>query len=55
MAKATRTNQARLAAKPVIEKYMGALASADIFTERTAFWVMESTRLDLGYGSQVHL
>ena len=27
---------------------------ADIFTESTTFWVMESIRLDLGYGSQVH-
>jgi hypothetical protein len=44
----------RLAAEPVIEKYTGVLAGADIFTESTAFWVMESIRLDLGYGSQVH-
>jgi len=44
----------RLAAEPVIEKYKGVLAGADIFTESTAFWVMESIRLDLGYGSQVH-
>jgi glyoxylase-like metal-dependent hydrolase (beta-lactamase superfamily II) len=44
----------RLAAEPVIEKYTGVLGGADIFTESTAFWVMESIRLDLGYGSQVH-
>jgi glyoxylase-like metal-dependent hydrolase (beta-lactamase superfamily II) len=44
----------RLAAAPVIEKYASVLAGADIFTESTAFWVMESIRLDLGYGSQVH-
>jgi hypothetical protein len=44
----------RLTAKPVIEKYKGVLASADIFSESTAFWVTESIRLDLGYGSQVH-
>jgi hypothetical protein len=25
-----------------------------VFTESTTFWVMESVRLDLGYGSQVH-
>jgi hypothetical protein len=25
----------------------------DIFTVSTAFWVMDSIRLDLGYGSQV--
>src|SRR5215204_661518 len=43
-----------VAAAPVIEKYMGVLAAADVFTESTTFWVMESIRLDLGYGSQVH-
>ena len=37
-----------------VEKYTGVLAAADVFTESTAFWVMESIRLDLGYGSQVH-
>ena len=42
------------AAKPVIEKYTGVLAAADVFTESTTFWVMELIRLDLGYGSQVH-
>jgi glyoxylase-like metal-dependent hydrolase (beta-lactamase superfamily II) len=41
-------------AEPVIEKYTGVLAAVDVFTESTAFWVMESVRLDLGYGSQVH-
>ena len=44
----------RVAAAPVIEKYTGQLAAADVFTESTTFWVMESIRLDLGYGSQVH-
>ena len=42
------------AAAPVIEKYTGVLAAADVFTESTRFWVMESIRLDLRYGSQVH-
>ena len=42
------------AAKPVIEKYTGALAAADVFTASTTFHVMQSIRLDLGYGSQVH-
>jgi glyoxylase-like metal-dependent hydrolase (beta-lactamase superfamily II) len=42
------------AAAPVIEKYKGVLAAADVFTASTAFWVMESIRLDLGYASQVH-
>jgi glyoxylase-like metal-dependent hydrolase (beta-lactamase superfamily II) len=41
-------------AAPVIEKYTGVLAAADVYTESTAFWVMQSVRLDLGYGSQVH-
>ena len=44
----------RLAAEPVIKKYTGVLAGADIFTASTAFWVMESIRLDLGYGSRGH-
>jgi hypothetical protein len=39
---------------PVIEKYTGVIAAADVFTESTTFWVMESMHLDLGYGSQVH-
>ena len=42
------------AAAPVIEKYKGVLGAVDVFTASTAFWVMESIRLDLGYGSYVH-
>jgi glyoxylase-like metal-dependent hydrolase (beta-lactamase superfamily II) len=42
------------AAAPVIAKYTGVLAAADVFTPSTTFWVMESIRLDLGYGSYVH-
>jgi glyoxylase-like metal-dependent hydrolase (beta-lactamase superfamily II) len=42
------------AATPVIEKYTGVLAAADVFTTSTTFQVMQSIRLDLGYGSQVH-
>jgi glyoxylase-like metal-dependent hydrolase (beta-lactamase superfamily II) len=45
---------AEAAAAPVIEKYTGVLAAADVFTPDVAFWLMESIRLDLGYGSQVH-
>jgi glyoxylase-like metal-dependent hydrolase (beta-lactamase superfamily II) len=41
------------AATPVIEKYTGVLAAADVFTASTTFHVMQSLRLDLGYGSQV--
>ena len=43
-----------LAAAPVIEKYTGVLAAADVYTASTTFWLMESLRLDLGLGSQVH-
>src|ERR1700674_223735 len=42
------------AAAPVIEKYTGVLAAADVFTAHTALWVLESIRLDLGVGIQVH-
>ncbi len=42
------------AAAPVIKKYTGVLAAADVFTASTTFWVMESIRLELGYASQVH-
>jgi len=45
---------AAAAAAPVIEKYTGVIAAVDVYTESTAFWVMESVRLDRGYGSQVH-
>jgi hypothetical protein len=30
------------------------LAAADVYTTTTTFWIMESLRLDLGFGSQVH-
>ena len=39
---------------PVIEKYTGVLAAADVFTDSTTFQVMQSIRLDLGHGSWVH-
>jgi glyoxylase-like metal-dependent hydrolase (beta-lactamase superfamily II) len=44
------------AADPVIAKYTGVLASADVdaFTYSTTFTVLQSMRLDLGAGSQVH-
>jgi hypothetical protein len=42
------------AAAPVIEKYTGVLAAADVLTVGTTFQVMQSIRLDLGYGSRVH-
>jgi glyoxylase-like metal-dependent hydrolase (beta-lactamase superfamily II) len=45
---------ARTAAAPVIEKYAGVIAAADVFTESTTFQVLQSIRLDVGYGSHVH-
>jgi len=42
------------AAAPVIAKYTGILAGADVFTASNAFIILESIRLDLGYGSQIH-
>jgi glyoxylase-like metal-dependent hydrolase (beta-lactamase superfamily II) len=42
------------AAAPIIDKYKDVLAAVDVFTPSTAFWVMESIRLDLGYASYVH-
>jgi glyoxylase-like metal-dependent hydrolase (beta-lactamase superfamily II) len=41
-------------AAPVIEKYKDTLGAADVYTTDTAFWIMESLRLDLGLASQVH-
>src|SRR6266700_1407752 len=45
---------ARTAAAPVIEKYTGVLAAADVFTESTTFQVMQSIPLDLGDGFYLH-
>jgi hypothetical protein len=42
------------AAAPVIKKYTGVLAAADVYTDTTVSSIMESLRLDLGYGSQIH-
>jgi hypothetical protein len=42
------------ATEPVVEKYVGVLAAADVFTASTTFHVMQSIRLDLGYDAQVH-
>ncbi|WP_042417872.1 MBL fold metallo-hydrolase [Streptacidiphilus anmyonensis] len=46
--------QTKYAADPVVRKYTGVLAAADVYTESTAFVLLESVRLDLGIGSQVH-
>jgi glyoxylase-like metal-dependent hydrolase (beta-lactamase superfamily II) len=42
------------AAAPVVAKYTGVLAAADVFTASSTLVVLESIRLDLGFGSQVH-
>ena len=42
------------ASGPVIKKYLGILAAADVYTASTTFAILESVRLDLGVGSQVH-
>ena len=46
--------QVDYAAAPVIKKYTGVLAAADVYTASTAFLLLESIRLDLGAGSQIH-
>jgi hypothetical protein len=42
------------AATPVVAKYTGVLAGADVFTASITLWVLESIRLDLGQGIPVH-
>ncbi|HEX4721032.1 MAG TPA: MBL fold metallo-hydrolase [Pseudonocardiaceae bacterium] len=46
--------QVDFASAPVIAKYTGILAAADVYTASTAFVLLESIRLDLGIGSQIH-
>jgi glyoxylase-like metal-dependent hydrolase (beta-lactamase superfamily II) len=46
--------QVKYASDPVIKKYLGVLAAADVYTATTTFLILESVRLDLGVGSQVH-
>jgi hypothetical protein len=46
--------QVSYAAAPVIKKYTGVLAAADVYTASTTFVILESIRLDLGTDSQVH-
>lgn len=45
---------AEYAAAPVIRKYTGVLAAADVFTASNAFIILESIRLNLGEGAQIH-
>jgi glyoxylase-like metal-dependent hydrolase (beta-lactamase superfamily II) len=46
--------QVDFAAAPVIKKYTGVLAAADVYTASTTFPILESIRLDLGFDSQIH-
>ena len=46
--------QVDYASAPVIKKYTGVLAAADVYTASTTFIILESIRLDLGVDSQVH-
>jgi hypothetical protein len=43
------------AAPPVIEKYTGVMAAADVYTAHTALWILESIGLDRGVGINVRL
>jgi glyoxylase-like metal-dependent hydrolase (beta-lactamase superfamily II) len=52
--KAYQDAQVAYASAPVIKKYLGVLAAADVYTASTTFLLLESIRLDLGVGSQVH-
>jgi hypothetical protein len=47
---------ARRACAPLAAKYADRIAAADIdsFVVSTAVWILESMRLDLGLGIQVH-
>ena len=35
-------------------KYTGVLGAANVFTTSSTFAILESIRLDLGYGSWIH-
>ena len=50
--KAYQAAQVDYAAAPVIKKYTGVLAAADVYTASTTFIILESIRLDLGVDSQ---
>lgn len=51
---AISSRAADYAAGPVIRKCLGVLAAADVYTASTTFVILESIRLDLGAGSQLH-
>jgi glyoxylase-like metal-dependent hydrolase (beta-lactamase superfamily II) len=43
-----------VAAAPVIDKYTAKLGAVDVFTTSNTFAILESMRLDLGYGMSIH-
>jgi hypothetical protein len=45
---------AEIGARLVIEAYIGRRSAVDVFTVPTAFPILESIRLDLGYRMDVH-
>ena len=53
-AKENQAAEVAYASAPVIKKYTGVLGAADVYTASTTFTILESVRLDLGVGSQVH-
>jgi glyoxylase-like metal-dependent hydrolase (beta-lactamase superfamily II) len=52
--KAYQDAQVAYASAPVIAKYAGVLAAVDVYTPSTTFILLESIRLDQGFGSQNH-
>jgi hypothetical protein len=42
------------ASAPVVAKFTGVLAAADVFTASSTLALLESLRLDLGAGIQIH-
>jgi hypothetical protein len=51
--KAYQDAQIEYAAAPVIKKYTGVLAAADVYTASTVFPILEWIRLDLGFDLQI--
>jgi len=43
-----------VAAEPVVQKYLGVLAAADVYTQSNAYTLQESLRLDSGAPLPIH-
>jgi hypothetical protein len=43
-----------VAAEPVVKKYLGVLAAADVYTQSNAYTLRESLRLDSGAPLPIH-